>query len=692
MAASDVPTRVLPADGMDTNLQGRLRNTTLLPSNGMAPLYEAVSNSIHAIEDAAPSAGRIRIQITRDTQLPMAFEATDGSSGPKATRDITGFKIIDNGIGFNDANMDSFRTLDSEYKADRGGRGVGRLLWLKAFHSVHIDSAFFAASGTLTRRSFKFDAHHGISERTTVAASDSTRCTQVDLIGFSKRYRKASPKTARVIATNLLEHCLWYFVRPGTAPAIELVDGDDTVSLDELYREHMVSRASTESITLKDTPFELIHVKLSASSTRTHGIAFCAARRLVTRDNIKGKIPGLFGSLHDKAGAFVYECYVSSPLLDARVRSERTSFDIEKEPFPLFADTELTEKDIRDAVLERAETFLLTYLEEKRRHGEERVSTFVAQKAPRYRPILSRIPKEQLAVDPDIKDKDLELFLHGHFAAIESKLIADGQRVMDPKDDETYADYQKRIDEYLDIAKDIKKSDLANYVAHRRVILDILEKALQRRSDGKYEREDLIHNLIMPMGRTSEEVRFDRCNLWLIDERLAFHDYLASDKTLASMPITNATGTKEPDIISLSVFDNPSLFSDTLKLPLASIVIVELKRPMRNDAASGKDKNPVEQALDYLERVRSGKVQTQAGRQIPESENIPAFCYAICDITPTVKRQCNILGLTPTHDHLGYFGYNPYYRAYLEVVSFDRLVNAAKERNKAFFDKLGLPS
>ena len=71
------------------------------------------------------------------------------------------------------------------------------------------------------------------------------------------------------------------------------------------------------------------------------------------------------------------------------------------------------------------------------------------------------------------------------FAAIESKLIADGQRVMDPKDGETCADYQKRIDEYLEIAKDIKKSDLANYVAHRRVILDILEKALKRRSDGK---------------------------------------------------------------------------------------------------------------------------------------------------------------------------------------------------------------
>ena len=689
MPTTHVPTSVLPADGMDTNLQGRLRNTTLLPSNGMAPLYEAVSNSIHAIEDAAPSAGRIRIQITRDSQLPIAFQ---GASGPKATRDITGFTIIDNGIGFNDANMNSFRTLDSEYKADRGGRGVGRLLWLKAFRSVHIDSTFLTDAGTPARRSFRFDAHHGISNLTTAAASDATTGTRIDLLEFSKRYRKASPKTARVIATQLLEHCLWYFVRPGTAPAIELADSDDIVSLDEIYSEHMVSRASTESITLKNTPFELIHVKLSASSTRTHGIALCAARRLVTRDNIKGKIPGLFGSLHDDAGAFIYECYVSSPLLDARVRSERTSFDIEKEPLPLLADTELTEQEIRDAVLRRVETFLATHLEDERRRGAERVSVFVAEKAPRYRSILGRIPKEQLAVDPDIKDKDLELFLHGHFAAIESKLIADGHDVMGPKNEETYADYHKRLNEYLDIAKDIKQFDLANYVAHRRVILDILEKALQQRSDGRYEREDLIHNLIMPMGCTTAEVQFDRCNLWLIDERLAFHDYLASDKTLASMPITGSTDTKEPDIVSLSVFDNPSLFADTPKLPLASIVIVELKRPMRNDAATGKDKNPVEQALDYLERIRNGKVQTQTGRQIPESENIPAFCYAICDITPTVKKQCSILGLTATHDHLGYFGYNPNYRAYVEVISFDRLVNAAKERNRAFFERLGLPT
>lgn len=97
----------------------------------------------------------------------------------------------------------------------------------------------------------------------------------------------------------------------------------------------------------------------------------------------------------------------------------------------------------------------------------------------------------------------------------------------------------------------------------------------------------------MPLKKTSSEVRLDSCNLWLIDERLAFHNYLASDKALSSMPITGCTETKEPDICALNVYDEPILMAEGQRLPLASIVIIELKRPMRNDAASGEEKNPM---------------------------------------------------------------------------------------------------
>lgn len=677
-----------------TNLHGRLRNTSLPASNGMLPLYEAVANAIHAIEDVAIPAdqGSITVQIIRDGQGALGFDQGAKRPGPEAKGNITGFRITDNGIGFNDANMESFLTLDSDYKASRGGRGVGRLLWLKAFDRAIVDSVYETDNGSHSRRAFTFDAKQGVSKPVVTDAKGVPRHTQIHLAGFAQRYREASPKTARVIAKNLFEHCLWYFVRPGGTPAIEIVDDDEAISLDTVYEEQMVSGAKSETINLKGTSFELIHVKLSATSARGHSIAFCAASRLVVQESLKGKIPGLFGSLHDEAGDFVYECYVSSPLLDDRVRSERTSFDIEEEPLEMFASQELSQKEIREALIARAAAFLLVYLEEKKRLGKERVTEFVARRAPRYRPILSRIPEDQLAVDPDISDKDLDLVMHKHLAELEGQLLADGHDIMHPKESETYEDYWGRLQEYLKTAEDIKKSDLANYVAHRRVILDLLDQAIQRKPDGKYEREDLIHNLIMPMGTTSNEVHFDSCNLWLVDERLAFHDFLASDKTLTAMPITTSDSTKEPDILALNVFDTPLLVADSKSLPLASIVVVELKRPMRNDAAAGEEKDPVEQALGYLERIREGKAQTQAGRPIPRCENIPGFCYAICDITPTVEKRCKLLGLTPTHDFTGYFGYNPNFRAYIEVISFTRLVNAAKERNKAFFDKLGLPT
>ena len=158
------------------------------------------------------------------------------------------------------------------------------------------------------------------------------------------------------------------------------------------------------------------------------------------------------------------------------------------------------------------------------------------------------------------------------------------------------------------------------------------------------------------------------------------------------MPITGATDTKEPDLIGLKVFDNPLLVAEGPALPLASIVVIEIKRPMRNDATSGEVDDPIEQALSYLVRVREGKVQTPMGRPIPSSENIPGFCYVICDLTSSIVRRCKMHDLKQTDDAMGYFGYKENLRSYVEVISFDRLVNAAKQRNKAFFDKLGLPT
>ena len=142
--------------------------------------------------------------------------------------------------------------------------------------------------------------------------------------------------------------------------------------------------------------------------------------------------------------------------------------------------------------------------------------------------------------------------------------------------------------------------------------------------------------------------------------------------------------------MSVRLVDRPVLAAEGEALPLPSIVVIEIKRPMRNDAA--EDKDPIQQCLEYVKRVRDGGVRTASGRQIPKSQDPPAFCYIVADLTPRMISRCEYANLRPTHDGLGYFGFNEPNKAYIEVVNFDRLVNAATERNRAFFDKLGLPS
>jgi hypothetical protein len=565
---------------------------------------------------------------------------------------------------------------------------------LKAFKRVNVNSVYRDEGGKPKSRTFMFTASEGVSqERNGDAPSGRETSTCVHLDGFEKRYREASFKTTGTIASSMFEHCLWYFVRPESAPNMVVIDGDKHIDLQDVYHEHMISSAERETIAVKKEDFDLTHIKLRASSSQSHAIVLCAAKRLVREENVEGKIPGLYGKLSDRDGDFVYKCYVASPFLDEIVRSERTEFDLPEDYGEVFAKTEISMNEIREAVIRRVSVYLSEYLEDNKRRAEDRIESFVAQKAPRYRPILSRIPKDRLHnIDPDISDKDLDLTLHRQYAEIEETLLREGHDIMNPRADEDFPEYQKRLQEYMERVEDIKKSDLVNYVSHRRVILALLEKAIQMGRDGDYTREDMIHNLVMPMHHDSNEVMPDSCNLWLIDERLAFHNYLASDKTLASMPITGSTDAKKPDICALNVFDNPILVSVGDKLPLASIVVIEIKRPMRNDATEGEERDPIEQALGYLERIRQGKVLTARGRGIPNSDSIPGFCYVVCDITPSVEKRCKMHDAIRTKDGLGYFFYHKNYSAYVEVMSFDGLVNAAKDRNKAFFDKLGFPT
>ena len=128
--------------------------------------------------------------------------------------------------------------------------------------------------------------------------------TTVFLSSIKDDYRASMPRTSERIAQSLIEHCLWYFIREGGAPDIRLIDGDNRISLNDDYDSYMHNAASIECFELKKQLFEISHIKLKINASEKNSIFYSASNRLVKTENLKGKIPGLFGSLQDDNGEF----------------------------------------------------------------------------------------------------------------------------------------------------------------------------------------------------------------------------------------------------------------------------------------------------------------------------------------------------------------------------------------------------
>lgn len=139
------------------------------------------------------------------------------------------------------------------------------------------------------------------------------------------------------------------------------------------------------------------------------------------------------------------------------------------------------------------------------------------------------------------------------------------------------------------------------------------------------------------------------------------------------------------------ILDNPVAVSEDQNdgTEFDTIVIFEIKRPMRNDYTDAN--NPIMQLYRYADKIKTNKTRDKDGRFIHVGENTKFYLYAICDVTPNLEnvlRHGGIFKKTP--DRLGYYGYNDSYNAYVEVLPFDKMINDSQKRNKVLFEKLGL--
>ena len=649
--------------GWDNDPEGRIRNLSLAPNprNAVFPLFEAVMNSIHAIEERFGrdeiTKGKVNIDIKRD------------DSG-----NVTGFIISDNGVGFTSRNMQSFRRMDSREKEKIGGKGVGRLIWLKVCNSVKVESVFLESSG-ISRISFDFSIPHPTQffnyERGVVGDVG----TSIHLYPYNSEYQPHLPKKATTVANRLLSHFISYFVNINQ-PQIYVHDGDVRIDLFEAFTSaiHRDKEYEFADIAL-DRKFKLncflLPKTISDDDKSINAIYLGAHGRAVRRYEMDGVI-----GMKAISGKYAFLGYVSGSELDDNANDTRTDFSLDYDEI----------SEIVDQAKEKMKNFLEPELKEIRGRQQEIVRLLQIEH-PRFLSIRAtpEVIAERLHYSTNTPE---EVFVELSRMSLRTYQKAKGEYRKSLKADLQTIDVKAK--EYVATLQAESTSSLAEYVAKRKLILDVFEESLKFKKieTGTSEYEKVVHDIICPMRSTSDDLDYNDHNLWIIDDRLAFYSYFNSDVKMSKQVKDPEFPLVRPD---LSVFDLGLGFESDDKT--APITIIEFKRPKVDNYTL--DSNPITQVRKYVEDMRkAGFAMRYDGAPLRSIEaNTPFMCQIVADLTPSLREVMKQLG--KFHQKAGsnsYYSWDPEYCIFIEISSFHDVLESARSRNRAFFERIGLLS
>src|SRR5262249_4484178 len=95
-----------------------------------------------------------------------------------------------------------------------------------------------------------------------------------------------------------------------------------------------------------------------------------------------------------------------------------------------------------------------------------------------------------------------------------------------------------------------ERSSLLEYIAKRKLAIDLLYSRLGYEDCESHKRvtEEAVHKVICPLRVTATDIKIDDHNLWLIDDRLAYYEFWASDKRIRDF-VSDSSSEKRPDVV-----------------------------------------------------------------------------------------------------------------------------------------------
>ena len=371
---------------------------------------------------------------------------------------------------------------------------------------------------------------------------------------------------------------------------------------------------------------------------------------------------------------YIIKAYVFGTYLDRNVSLERAGFEFGMDSDLLngISQSEIERKSAfiaRDAIGDE-----IHLRQEKKR---ERIQSYVDEEAPWHKDILKRIDLSAMPYKPT--SEQIEALMQRTKFAQEIAMKTDVERILAKT---SFQDLEPTVAAIVSKITGTSKTDLIHYIALRRKILDIFGKSLETDESGVYSVEGVVHDIIFPRKSDTEWTAFDDHNLWIIDERLNFTEYVSSD-----IPLDGGNSERS----DLLVFNKRVMFRGDNEAS-NPITIFEFKRPQRDDFANPSSQDdPVEQIVRYVNDIRDGKYKTPKGRKIEVADNSTFYGFVVCDLTPKVEEWLERRKeFQPMPDRCGWFQWRRNINLYVEVISWDKVLKDAQMRNRIFFQKLGI--
>ncbi|MHC4696263.1 MAG: ATP-binding protein [Planctomycetota bacterium] len=644
------------------------------------PIVEVVINAIQAIESNGGRDGRVDIRVHRVEQLEL-----DGG-----LPEVGSFKIEDNGIGFTDVNRDAFDTLYTDLKISEGGKGFGRFICLKYFENLHVESVYWESDQCKQRTFSMGTANDIIVEEKVSACAERESGTVVHLSVL----KTSIDKTLDTIARNLVEKLLPYFITEDyICPAIVLSekDGTGSIRLND-YLSNKLS-PSIKEIPVEDSTFQLkgIHAeeefrvrvfKLYSPKNKKSKIILVAHKRGVDGSVIHKYIPEFIDEFYEKDGGgevnrernYIIKAYVFSLYLDQHVSLERGGFEFQMESDILYGISQVAIESQAATIARDSVGSDIVVRQEKKR---QRVQSYVDEEAPWHKRILDKIDLTRMPYNPS--NEEIENRFQTEKFVQEAQIKSEVAKLLA---ESSLENLKTNVLEIVSKISGNSRNDLIHYIALRRNILDLFEKSLQVDKTGAYASEGVVHDMIFPRRGDTDATSFEDHNLWIIDERLNFTNYVSSDVPL------DGKNSERPDSL---VYGKRILFRGDNEAS-NPVTIFEFKKPQRDDFVNPSSKeDPVQQVVRYVNDIRDGRYKTPEGRRILVAANTPFYGYVVCDLTGKVETWlAQEKEFKPMPDRLGWFQWRGNINLYIEVVSWEKVLKDAKMRNQIFFQKLGI--